>query len=100
MIDKYIQLAIKKKGFSVVEIMTPCPTAYGRRNKMGNGLALMEWLKESTVSLVKAEKMTEEELEGKIVTGILVDREKPEYTAQYQKLIDRLQESEKGRVRS
>lgn len=100
MLDKYVQMAIQKKGFSVVEVMTPCPTAYGRRNRMGTGLNLMQWLKDNTVSLAKAEKMTEEELEGKIVTGILVDRDKPEYTAEYLKLIDRVQESEKERAHS
>ena len=93
MLDKYIQMAMEKKGFSVVEIMSPCPTAYGRRNRMGTGLRLMEDLKENSVSLAKAEKMTEEELEGKIVTGILVDRDIPEYTEEYQKLIDRVQKS-------
>lgn len=93
MLDKYIQMAMEKKGFSVVEIMSPCPTAYGRRNRMGNGLRLMQDLKENSVSLAKAENMTEEELEGKIVTGILVDRDIPEYTEEYQKLIDRIQKS-------
>jgi 2-oxoglutarate ferredoxin oxidoreductase subunit beta len=86
-------MAMEKKGFSVVEIMSPCPTAYGRRNKMGSGLRLMQDLKENSVSSAKAEKMSEEELEGKIVTGILVDRDIPEYTAEYQKLIDQVQKS-------
>jgi 2-oxoglutarate ferredoxin oxidoreductase subunit beta len=97
MLDKYIQLAIQKKGFSVVEVMVPCPTAFGRRNRMGNSLKIMEWLKESTVSQTKAAGMTEAELEGKIVTGVFVDRDKPEYTAQYQKLIERVQETQKER---
>jgi 2-oxoglutarate ferredoxin oxidoreductase subunit beta len=100
MLDKYIQMALRKKGFSVVEVMTPCPTAFGRRNRMGNGLSLMRNLKENTVSLAKAEKMTEEELEGKTVTGILVDRDIPEYTEEYQKLIDSVREPQEGRVDS
>lgn len=60
---------------------------------MGSGLRLMQDLKENSVSSAKAEKMSEEELEGKIVTGILVDRDIPEYTAEYQKLIDQVQKS-------
>jgi 2-oxoglutarate ferredoxin oxidoreductase subunit beta len=100
MLDKYIQMAMEKKGFSLVEVMTPCPTAYGRRNRLGTGLALMEWLKENTISQAKAATMTEEELEGKIVTGILVDRDKPEYTAEYLKLIERVQATEKARAHS
>jgi len=100
MLDKYIEMALQKKGFSLVEVMTPCPTAYGRRNRMGTGLALMEWLKENTITQAKAATMTEEELNGKIVTGILVDREKPEYTEQYLKLIERVQASQKERAHS
>jgi len=100
MLDKYIEMAMQKKGFSVVEVMTPCPTAFGRRNRMGTGLALMEWLKENTISQAKAATMSEDELNGKIVTGILVDREKPEYTEQYLKLIERVQANEKERAHS
>ncbi len=90
-LDRMIEKAILKKGFSVVEVMTPCPTAFGRRNRLGNGAKMIEQLKEDSVPVDKASKMTAEELNGKIVTGILVDRELPEYTANYQKLIEQLQ---------
>lgn len=100
MLEKYIHMAMEKKGFSLVEVMTPCPTAYGRRNRLGTGLALMDWLKENIISQAKAANMTEEELNGKIVTGILVDRDKPEYTSEYLKLIERVQATEKVRAHS
>jgi len=90
-LDKMIEKAILKKGFSVVEVMTPCPTAFGRRNRLGNGAAMTKQLKEDAVSVKKAEAMSEEELASKIVTGIFVDRERPEYTANYQKLIEQVQ---------
>lgn len=90
-LDRMIEKAIRKKGFSVVEVMTPCPTAFGRRNRLGNGADMIKQLKEDAVSFEKASKMTEQELAGKVVTGILVDKELPEYTANYQKLIEQLQ---------
>ena len=90
-LDRMIEKAIRKKGFSVVEVMTPCPTAFGRRNRLGNGADMIKQLKEDSVSIQKASKMTDDELNGKIVTGILVDKDLPEYTANYQKLIDQLQ---------
>jgi len=34
--------------------------------------------------------MTEEELEGKIVTGCLVNKPRPDYYSQYKKIIDQL----------
>jgi len=89
-LDKMIEKAILKKGFSVVEVMTPCPTAFGRRNRLGNGAAMIKQLKEDAVSAQKAESMSEEELASKIVTGIFVDRDHPEYTANYQKLVEQL----------
>lgn len=46
--------------------------------------------KETTVSVAAAEKMTPEELEDKIITGVLTDVERPECRAEYQKLIDSL----------
>ncbi len=33
--------AIRKKGFSFVEIISPCPTYYGRMNEFGTGIAQM-----------------------------------------------------------
>ncbi len=88
--ENMIIKALEKKGFSVVEILTPCPTAYGRRNRMGSPVKLMEWLKDTCVTTPKWEKMSEEEREGKIQIGVLTDIDKPEYTAEYAKLIEKL----------
>ncbi len=90
MLEKYIEQALNKKGFSVVEAISPCPTVFGRRNGMKDPVTMMYDLKDRAVTLKRAAKMDEEELEGKIVTGVLTDKDKPEYTAQYQKLIDSL----------
>jgi 2-oxoglutarate ferredoxin oxidoreductase subunit beta len=91
-LEKLIEKAILKKGFSVVEVMSPCPTAYGRRNKLGAGVDMILAQKENSLPVAKAAKMTPEELEGKIVTGILVDIERPECREEYQKLIERFRD--------
>ncbi len=88
--EKFIVKAIEKKGFSLVEILTPCPTAFGRRNKIASPVKLMEWLRDNTVPAKKWEKMSEEDRRGKVRTGILNDAEKPEYTAEYERLIERI----------
>ena len=41
---KAMKEAIQKSGFSFVEIISPCPTLYGRRNKLGDGLEMMKYL--------------------------------------------------------
>ncbi len=91
-LSRLIEKAMLKNGFSVVEAMSPCPTVYGRRNRMRGAVVMMEELKEQAVPVKKAAKMTEEELEGKIVTGIFTDKEMPEYTDRYQQLIASLAE--------
>ncbi|MBP7146912.1 MAG: 2-oxoacid:ferredoxin oxidoreductase subunit beta [Acidobacteria bacterium] len=90
-LDKVIEKAIRKKGFSLVEVMTPCPTTYGRRNKAGDGLEMTHFLKEHSFSKARAEQLSPEEREDAIITGVLADVERPEYTEQYAKLAQRLQ---------
>jgi 2-oxoglutarate ferredoxin oxidoreductase subunit beta len=94
-LGNYIEKGIRKKGFSLIEAFTPCPTAFGRPNKLGAALENMEWMKRNTIDVKKTKDMSHEELEGKLVTGILTDVEKPEYTALYDQLIERLK-TEKG----
>ncbi len=40
--------AFQKKGFSFIEVISPCPTLYQRRNKMGDGLDTMKYYKEKS----------------------------------------------------
>jgi 2-oxoglutarate ferredoxin oxidoreductase subunit beta len=90
-LDRFIEQAIRKNGFSLVEAVSYCPTTYGRMNKLGSTVDMMRQLKENSVSATAAEKLTPEERESKIVRGIVQDSEKPEYTQQYEELIQRVQ---------
>lgn len=89
-LENLITRALEKKGFSLVEILSPCPTAYGRRNRMGHPVKLMEWLRDNTVPVARYEKMTPEERKGKVRTGIIVDLELPEYIEEYERLTERV----------
>jgi 2-oxoglutarate/2-oxoacid ferredoxin oxidoreductase subunit beta len=71
----------KKKGFCFIEIISPCPTLYQRRNKMGDGLDTMKFYKE--MSKVKHGCPTNEvglSKSGEIVVGKFVDRERPDFS--------------------
>ena len=92
LMDRLIEKAIQKKGFSLVEVMTPCPTAYGRRNKAGDGVDMVHYLQEHAVPKARADQMTPEQRQGAIVTGILVDRDLPEYTRQYASMVEALRQ--------
>lgn len=89
-LEKMIERAIRKKGFSLVEVYTPCPTTFGRRNRMGSGAEMLRLLKDQAVPSEKAASLSPEELEKKIVTGVFVDIDRPEYTEQYRMLQERL----------
>jgi len=91
-LDKLISGGLQKKGFAVVEVISQCPTSFGRRNKMGSAVEMMKRQKEETVPVKKAEKMSKEELKGKIVRGLFLDEERDEYTERYEKLIAKAKE--------
>ncbi|MGB2986112.1 MAG: thiamine pyrophosphate-dependent enzyme [Phycisphaerae bacterium] len=72
--------ALQKKGFSFIEIISQCPVSYGRRVGLRDGVAFMEHFKKNSVRIEKAANMSEQELEGKIVVGKLVERDRIEFT--------------------
>jgi 2-oxoglutarate ferredoxin oxidoreductase subunit beta len=47
---------------------------------------MLRWQKESAVRVEKAQSMSEEELKGKFTIGVLVDRDLPVYTHEYNKV--------------
>jgi 2-oxoglutarate ferredoxin oxidoreductase subunit beta len=73
----------------VVEILDDCPTTYGRRNKFKSVIEMMNRLKEVAIPVKAAEKMSPEQLKGKVLTGVLYKEDKPEYIGEYQKVIER-----------
>jgi 2-oxoglutarate ferredoxin oxidoreductase subunit beta len=87
-IDKLIAEGIKHKGMSIIEVIDDCPTTYGRRNKFRSVVDMMTRLKTMAVPVAAASKMTAEQLEGKMLTGVLHKEERPEYTEQYAKIIE------------
>jgi len=78
---------IQNKGFSLIESVNACPTAFGRRNKMKGGTEMLLWQKENAIHINRAGQLSKDELEGKIVIGELHSYEAPEYTELYDKLI-------------
>ena len=64
-----------RKGFGFIEVISPCPTLYQRRNKMGDGLDTMKYYKQA--SKIRNGAPTSElalTRDGEIVVGKFVDR--------------------------
>ena len=45
-LQKSLRKALKRKGFSFIEIIVPCFTQYGRRNRKEGVIEMMEWLRD------------------------------------------------------
>ena len=85
-LDKLIEKGIRNNGFSVVEIMSNCHVQFGRRNKMGDPVTMLNWFKEHAVSSENGSSMPPDSLDAKFTIGILADIDKPDYIAEYQKI--------------
>jgi 2-oxoglutarate ferredoxin oxidoreductase subunit beta len=72
---------LRKKGFCFIEVLSPCPTLYERRNRLGEGLDTMKFYKQK--SKIRNGIPTSEVAFGmrdEIIVGKFVDRERPDYS--------------------
>jgi 2-oxoglutarate/2-oxoacid ferredoxin oxidoreductase subunit beta len=71
-----------------VEVLSQCPTYFGRKNKLGGAVEMMTRFKELTTPVGSKAKAKNPAL---IERGIFVQKEVPEYCAQYDQIIARAQ---------
>jgi 2-oxoglutarate ferredoxin oxidoreductase subunit beta len=77
-VTRSIQEALTKKGFSFIEVITPCVTLYARRNRLGDGLNLLKYYYDKSEIQHGADTRTVGiDFQGKLIVGKFVDREKP-----------------------
>jgi 2-oxoglutarate ferredoxin oxidoreductase subunit beta len=88
-LDKILLHAIQRKGFSVVEILSPCHTNFGRQNRLGSQIDMMKDLKNQAVPVERWEKVPQDKREGRFPIGILVDRDLPRYLDSYNEMCAR-----------
>ena len=98
---KSVKEGLEKKGFSLLEFLAPCPTAYGRRNKLGDIKKHWAWYDNNTILKEDYEKIMKygsekekEQVKDKIPLGVFQNIEKPGFFESYEKLVDRLKEKE------
>jgi len=72
--------ALLHKGFAFVEIVSPCPTYYGRRNHLGEAIDELRHYRENTVveNFAPLDQL-DLALSGKIVVGKFVEKERPTF---------------------
>lgn len=83
--------AIKHRGFSLVEVITGCPTYYGRMNDFKTPKKMLEWQRDHAVNVKQYQMLSDEEKQHKFPIGNLYSTERPEYTDEYLKVIQKAQ---------
>ncbi|MCU0664821.1 MAG: 2-oxoacid:ferredoxin oxidoreductase subunit beta [Myxococcota bacterium] len=76
--------ALSTKGFSFLEVLAPCPTLYQRRNKLGDGVAMVQFFKDH--STIKNGASTSEVglgFQSDMIVGEFVDRQRPTFMDNY-----------------
>ncbi|MCL4370310.1 MAG: thiamine pyrophosphate-dependent enzyme [Chloroflexi bacterium] len=74
--------ALQHTGFSFVEAVSQCPVYFGRMNRQGGPVQMLNRQKEITVP-VRTAQQKPEEAEGKLLTGVLYESERPAYEKLY-----------------
>ncbi len=79
-VTRSIQEALQRRGFSFIEVITPCVTLYARRNRLGDGLSLLKYYYDNSEIQHGADTRTLGiGYQGKLIIGKFVDREKPTF---------------------
>lgn len=80
---KAFQKILTKKGFTFVEIISPCPTGFGRKNDQGEALDELKSYRERSVIKDGADPTQVDikmDPESDIIVGTFVDKEKSTYS--------------------
>ncbi|MDR0466223.1 MAG: 2-oxoacid:ferredoxin oxidoreductase subunit beta [Deltaproteobacteria bacterium] len=78
-----LKKAIQHKGFSLVEALSQCPTYFGRRNRVGDAVAMMQWFRDNTAK-IGSKKL--EENPNFLPRGVFSETDAPEYCAEYARM--------------
>ena len=80
---KAFRKILKKKGFTFVEVLSPCPTGFGRRNDQGEALDELRSYKKRSVIKEGADPSEvgiDIDPDSDLIVGTFVDEEKPTYS--------------------
>ena len=90
-LTRAITKALKTPGFSFIEILAPCPTLYQRRNKLGDGVMMVQYFKEkSTIQNGANTQDVGLGFQEDITVGEFVDRPRPTFVDNYNKRMNEI----------
>ncbi len=81
---------ISKPGFSFIEVVSPCPTVFARKNKGGSGLDLLQqYLKRSKIDHTADPTKIPLDMSNDIICGVFQNEDKPTFWENVQKGTER-----------
>ena len=98
-LQKSLRKALKRRGFSFIDVIVPCFTQYGRRNRKEGVIEMMEWLRDIVdlqVGCLPHEAFMDLN-DGLVVCGEFVEKDGVGFIENLQKLRDRVKEKAAGK---
>jgi len=92
-LEEAVKTALQIKGFAFVEVVSQCPTAFGRQVGLKTSRDLLDWFQGNSVTIKDAERMPEEQLKGKIVVGEFAKRSAPGLVKNIQTILKEAREA-------
>ena len=87
--QQIIVKAIRHEGFSFVEVLSQCPTYFGRKNEGGTATEMMKRFTETTTTMGSLRKKEQPAL---LERGIFVDEQRAEYASTYCEFVKQVRE--------
>jgi 2-oxoglutarate ferredoxin oxidoreductase subunit beta len=72
-----VKKTLQMQGFRFIEVVSQCPTAFGRRAGFKDAGEMIRWFKTNTLPIEQTRGMSEDDLVGKIVVGEFAQRKRP-----------------------
>jgi 2-oxoglutarate ferredoxin oxidoreductase subunit beta len=92
-LQKSIFKSMDNPGFSFIEVLAPCFTQYGRKNKRGDAIQMLEWIRKQVVINMDCPPHDAEFSfeKGRIVCGEFVNSPREGFTQKIKQLRDKAQ---------
>ena len=88
--------AILTDGFSFVEILSQCPTMFGRHAGFKGLAEMIRWFREKSILIEESRRMSQQELADKIIVGEFVNRRFISLTRALKSLKEKVEDGNAG----
>ena len=90
--SRAIRTALQRKGFSFIEMLSQCPTAYGRRTKTGGPAEFIKWFKSLPVRKKDDPIVHSVPTKQTIDLGVFADRHEKEFIESLNEIYSEIKE--------